>query len=173
MKHIFSLISMISLFLFIFSQKTQAQEMNMIDAQNYYEIEDGEDGAKVLVVTMDGIHKTADFDAGSSGENLPRYLGKYKNSLIFVHEKSRATRDVMVFRPIDGLVWQSSYENDQCSTTGEVESCLFFYAETPIKVEYNRKGRPNTKFSKLNSKYGVLKGQTILSCGGDFQKQDE
>ena len=166
MKKIFNLIPMYALFLCFFCQAAQAQEINMVDEQNYYEIQENSDGSTTLVVTVDGIRKTADFDQGSG--IVPKYLGKYKNSLVFVETVDKTRRNVMVFRPIDGYVWQTTYENELCRTSDR-ESCLIFYSDTPVKVEYNKLGSPKTKFSKLDSKYAKLKGHNIASCGGDFQ----
>lgn len=166
MKKIFNLISLLTLIMGLYCQTAKAQEINMIDEQNYYEIQENSDGSMTLVVTIDGMRKTADFDQASG--IVPRYIGKYKSSLVFVETMDKTHRNVMVFRPIDGYVWQTTYENELCKIM-EREECVIFYGDTPVKVEYNRIGSPKTKFSKLDSKYAKLKGHTISSCGGDFQ----
>ena len=169
MKKIFNLIPMMALFLSFICQNAQAQEINMVDEQNYYEVSENSDGLS-LVVTIDGMRKVADFEQGSGV--LPKYLGKYKNALIFLDVVDKTHRNIMVFRPIDGYVWQTTYENELCKAS-EREECMMFFGDTPIKVEYNRQGGPKTKFSKLESKYSKLKGHTISSCGGEFNFSEE
>ena len=160
MKKMFNLISMITLFLGFISMNAQAQEINMVDEQNFYEIQENSEGSS-LIVTIDGIRKVADFDDESSGL-LPKYLGKYKNALVFMEEATKTKRNILVFRPINGTVWQSTYENTLCRR-GEREECLMFFGDNPIKVEYNRVGGPRTKFSKADSKYAKFKGRSISS----------
>ena len=87
-------------------------------------------------------------------------------------EVDRTRRNIMVFRPIDGYVWQTTYENELCKPS-EREECVLFYGDTPVKVEFNKKGAPKTKFTKLESKYAKLKGHTISSCGGEFNFSDD
>ena len=169
MKKLFNLVPMIGLFLSLFCQNAWAQEINMVDEKNFYEVEMGTDGPS-LVVTIDGMRKVADFEQGSG--LMPKYLGKYKNSLVFMDEVSRKRRNIMVFRPVDGYVWQTSYENELCKGV-EREECIMFYGDTPIKVEYNKMGGPKTKFTKLDSKYNALKGHVISSCSGEFVSADE
>ena len=86
MKKLFNLVPMIGLFLSLFCQNAWAQEINMVDEKNFYEVEMGTDGPS-LVVTIDGMRKVADFEQGSG--LMPKYLGKYKNSLVFMDEVSR------------------------------------------------------------------------------------
>ena len=105
MKKIFNLIPMMALFLSFICQNAQAQEINMVDEQNYYEVSENSDGLS-LVVTIDGMRKVADFEQGSGV--LPKYLGKYKNALIFLDVVDKTHRNIMVFRPIDGSVWQTT-----------------------------------------------------------------
>ena len=165
MKKMFNLIPMITLFLVFISMNAQAQEINMVDEQNFYEIQETSDGMS-LIVTIDGIRKVADFDEDSGGI-IPKYLGKYKNALVFMEEASQKQRNILVFRPINGTVWQSNYENILCRR-GEREECLMFFGDNPIKVEYNRVGGPRTKFTKADSKYAKFKGHSISSCDGEF-----
>lgn len=169
MKKMFNLITLVAMLLCFISQDTQAQEINMVDEQNYYEISENSDGL-ALVVTIDGMRKVADFEQGSGV--IPKYLGKYKNALVFMDEVDRTRRNIMVFRPIDGYVWQTTYENELCKPA-EREECIMFYADTAVKVEFNKKGGPKTKFTKLDSKYSKLKGHTISSCGGEFNFSDD
>ena len=170
MKKMFNLIPMITLFLGFISMNAQAQEINMVDEQNFYEIQENSEGSS-LVVTIDGIRKVADFDDESSGL-LPKYLGKYKNALVFMEEATKTKRNILVFRPIKGTVWQSTYENTLCRR-GEREECLMFFGDNPIKVEYNRVGGPRTKFSKADSKYAKFKGRSISSCDGEFTSSND
>ena len=170
MKKMFNLIPMITLFLCFISVNAQAQEINMVDEQNFYEIQENSEGSS-LIVTIDGVRKVADLDDQNSGI-MPKYLGKYKNSLIFMEEVTKTHRNILVFRPINGTVWQTTYENELCKAS-EREECMMFFGDTPIKVEYNRQGGPKTKFSKLDSKYSKLKGHTISSCGGEFNFSEE
>lgn len=170
MKKMFNLIPMITLFLGFISMNAQAQEINMVDEQNFYEIQENSDGSS-LIVTIDGIRKVADYDEDDGGV-LPKYLGKFKNALVFMEEVSKTQRNILVFRPINGTVWQSTYENVLCKR-GEREECLMFYGDNPIKVEYNRVGGPKTKFTKADSKYAKFKGHTISGCDGEFTASSE
>ena len=170
MKKMFNLIPMLTLFLGCFSMNAQAQEINMVDEQNFYEIQENSDGSS-LIVTIDGIRKVADYDEEDGGV-LPKYLGKFKNALVFMEEVSKTQRNILVFRPINGTVWQSTYENVLCKR-GEREECLMFYGDNPIKVEYNRLGGPKTKFTKADSKYAKFKGHTISGCDGEFTASSE
>lgn len=170
MKKMFNLIPMITLFLGFISMNAQAQEINMVDEQNFYEIQENSEGSS-LIVTIDGVRKVADLDDQNSGI-MPKYLGKYKNSLIFMEEVTKTHRNILVFRPINGTVWQTTYENELCKK-GERESCLLFYGDHAIMVEFNRLGGPKTKFTKLDSKYIKLKGHVISSCDGEFNSGDE
>ena len=112
MKKMFNLIPMITLFLCFISVNAQAQEINMVDEQNFYEIQENSEGSS-LIVTIDGVRKVADLDDQNSGI-MPKYLGKYKNSLIFMEEVTKTHRNILVFRPINGTVWQTTYENELC-----------------------------------------------------------
>ena len=170
MKKMFNLIPMLTLFLGFISMNAQAQEINMVDEQNFYEIQENSDGSS-LIVTIDGIRKVADYDEDDGGV-LPKYLGKLKNALVFMEEASQKQRNILVFRPINGTVWQSTYENVLCKR-GEREECLMFYGDNPIKVEYNRLGGPKTKFTKADSKYAKFKGHTISGCDGEFTASSE
>ena len=165
MKKMFNLIPMLTLFLGFMSMNAQAQEINMVDEQNFYEIQENSEGVS-LIVTIDGIRKVADYGEDDYGI-IPKYLGKYKNALVFMEEASQKQRNILVFRPINGTVWQSTYENVLCNR-GEREECLMFFGDNPIKVEYNRVGGPKTKFTKADSKYAKFKGHSISSCEGEF-----
>ena len=170
MKKMFNLIPMLTLFLGCFSMNAQAQEINMVDEQNFYEIQENSEGVS-LIVTIDGIRKVADYGEDDYGI-LPKYLGKYKNALVFMEEASQKQRNILVFRPINGTVWQSTYENVLCNR-GEREECLMFYGDTPLKVEFNRVGGPKTKFTKADSKYAKFKGHTISGCDGEFTASED
>ena len=124
-----------------------------------------------MIVTIDGIRKVADYGEDDYGI-LPKYLGKYKNALVFMEEASQKQRNILVFRPINGTVWQSTYENVLCNR-GEREECLMFYGDTPLKVEFNRVGGPKTKFTKADSKYAKFKGHTISGCDGEFTASED
>lgn len=165
MKKMFNLIPMITLFLGFISMNAQAQEINMVDEQNFYEIQENSEGSS-LIVTIDGIRKVADYGEDDYGI-IPKYLGKYKDALVFMEEASQKQRNILVFRPINGTVWQSTYENYLC-TKGEREECLMFYGDHPVKVEFNRVGGPKTKFTKADSKYNKFKGYRISACDGEF-----
>ena len=170
MKKMFNLIPMLTLFLGFMSMNAQAQEINMVDEQNFYEIQENSEGVS-LIVTIDGIRKVADYGEDDYGI-LPKYLGKYKNALVFMEEASQKQRNILVFRPINGTVWQSTYENVLCNR-GEREECLMFYGDTPLKVEFNRVGGPKTKFTKADSKYAKFKGHTISVCDGEFTASED
>ena len=170
MKKMFNLIPMITLFLGFISMNAQAQEINMVDEQNFYEIQENSDGMS-LIVTIDGIRKVADFDEDGAGI-LPKYLGKFKNALVFMEEINKTQRNILVFRPVNGTVWQSTYENILCKR-GEREECLMFFGDNAIKVEFNRVGGPKTKFTKADSKYTKFKGHTISSCDGEFTASND
>ena len=170
MKKMFNLIPMLTLFLGFLSMNAQAQEINMVDEQNFYEVQENSDGAS-LIVTIDGIRKVADFDEESTGI-IPKYLGKFKNALVFMEEINKTQRNILVFRPVNGTVWQSTYENILCKR-GEREECLMFYGDTPLKVEFNRVGGPKTKFTKADSKYAKFKGHSISSCDGEFTSSND
>ena len=75
MKKMFNLIPLIALLLCFSSQNTQAQEINMVDEQNYYEISENSEGL-ALVVTIDGMSKVADFEQGSGSVLLMAMFGK-------------------------------------------------------------------------------------------------
>ena len=170
MKKMFNLIPMLTLFLGFMSMNAQAQEINMVDEQNFYEIQENSEGVS-LIVTIDGIRKVADYGEDDYGI-LPKYLGKFKNALVFMEEASQKQRNILVFRPINGTVWQSTYENVLCNR-GEREECLMFYGDTPLKVEFNRVGGPKTKFTKADSKYAKFKGHTISCCDGEFTASED
>ena len=169
------MIGMILAMIFCLSnQKVLAQEINMIDDVTYFETYvSEEDGTTELIVCMDGQHKTVEFDSRRKGSKFPKYLGKYKDCLVFFHEAARGYRGIMVFRSLDGSLWENTYDNWLCVIPEGQEAGLFFYDDTPVKVEYNREGSPKTKFTKMNSKYDKLKGHGILSCSGDFTMQDD
>ena len=170
MKKMFNLIPMISLFLCFICMNAQAQEINMVDEENFYEIQENSDGSS-LIVTIDGVRKVADLEEESEGI-IPKYLGKFKNALVFMEETGKTRRNILVFRPINGTVWQSTYANELCSR-GERETCLMFFGDNPIIVEFNRLGGPKTKFTKADSKYSGLKGHVISSCEGEFSSGDD
>ena len=66
MKKMFNLIPMITLFLGFISMNAQAQEINMVDEQNFYEIQENSEGVS-LIVTIDGIRKVADYSDDDIG----------------------------------------------------------------------------------------------------------
>lgn len=174
MKKMIGMITILAMALCLTTQTAQAQEINMIDDVTYFETYvSEEDGTSELIVCMDGQHKTVEFDSRRSGSKFPKYLGKFKDCLVFLHEAGRGYRGLLVFRSIDGSLWENTYENWLCVIPDGQEACLFFYDDTPIKVEYNREGSPRTKFTKMNSKYAKLKGHGILSCSGEFSIQDD
>lgn len=172
MKKLFTILPIVFI-LCLLTQTAKAQEINMIDDVTYFETTVGEDGTMELVVSMDGMHKTVEFESNRRGSQFPKYLGKYKEALVFMHEAGRGYRNILVFRSLDGTLWESGYENQLCVIPENAESCLFFYDNTPVKVDYNRNGNPHTKFSKMGSKYAALKGHTIVSCNGDFRMEDD
>lgn len=169
MKKMFNLVPMIGLFLCFICQAVEAQEINLVDDKNFYEVEFTSEGPS-LVVTIDGMRKVADLDEGTGA--IPKYLGKYKNCLVFMDNVNRTHRKIHVFRPVDGYVWQTIYDNELCSPA-EREECVMFYGDNAIKVEFNKTGGPRTKFTKLDSKYAKLKGHTISSCKGEFVSADD
>lgn len=173
MKKMIGMIATLAIILCFPTQRVQAQEINMIDEVTYFETDMGEDGTAELIVCMDGMHKTVEFDSRRKGSKFPKYLGKYKDSLVFLHEAGSGYRSLLVFRSKDGSLWEDTYDNELCVIPETQESCLFFYDGTPIKVEYFREGSPKTKFTKLNNKYAKLNGHVILSCNGEFSLQDE
>ena len=67
----------------------------MVDEQNFYEIQENSEGSS-LIVTIDGIRKVADVDDEESGF-IPKYLGKFKNALVFMEEATKTKRNILVF----------------------------------------------------------------------------
>ena len=131
MKKLFSIFPVIFI-MCLLAQTAKAQEINMIDDVTYFETSVGEDGSMELVVSMEGMHKTVEFESNRRGSQFPKYLGKYKEALVFMHEAGRGYRSILVFRALDGTLWESSYENQLCVIPENAENPLMINPENEI-----------------------------------------
>ena len=66
---------------------------------------------------------------------LPKYFGRYKNSLIFINGESINYRRLTVYELKDKTIKKHIYEMDLCSNRNSIiEHYLFFYNNQPIKI---------------------------------------
>lgn len=104
----------------------------------------------------------------SYSKYIPKYFGKYKNSLLFINGESVNYRCLTVYELKGNAIKKSTYEMELCSNrNSSTEYYLFFYNDQPIKIiSYLKK----TRYKHLNFdiKINPHKICSIESCYGHF-----
>lgn len=101
---------------------------------------------------------------------LPSYLGKYRNSLIFINGESVNYRLITVYTLIDKKIVKDMYEMELCSNRKDhVEKYIFFYRGCPIRISSNIN---RVLFRKIASKRMRINSKDISfisSCNSRFR----
>lgn len=136
-----------------------------------YEFVEKNDSTVELRVSINGHSGKADYYIIKS-ENvvpLPKFNGRYKDCLVFMHGYGQHYRRLTVFQVSNDMIIKEDYEHEMCMEPDGKESYLFFYNGQPIKMTYNYR-TTKVKFKKLRNrgKYEIFKGKTIVSCENKF-----
>lgn len=148
-----------------------------IDAQtdcgrnSSYEFVEMNDSTVELRVSINGHSGKVDYYIIKS-ENvvpLPKFNGRYKDCLVFMHGYGQHYRRLTVFQVSNDMIIKEDYEHEMCLESDGKESYLFFYDGQPIKMTYNYR-TTTVKFKKLRNRgeYEIFKGKTIVSCENKF-----
>lgn len=101
---------------------------------------------------------------------LPSYLGKYRNSLIFINGESVNYRLITVYTLIDKKIVKDMYEMELCSNRKDhEEKYIFFYRGCPIRISSNIN---KVLFRKIASKRMRINSKDISfisSCNNRFR----
>ena len=132
---------------------------------NKYQYFNKNDSTIELRLTINGISHSEEFytEEGINGYMCPRFIGTYKDCLIFLIGYGQHYRNVIVFYPENGNIVRNDFENELCLKSSYKETYLFFYKDTPIKMECSSKN-DRVRFKKTRKRVKYRKDDVISLC---------